>query len=424
MGFPHFQDCPTCNKAPASTNYPKGMIAEIPCDNCNGLPCDSNQGRFHDRVLEDFMVPLAGNSVEVSVCDPSLWASCQWIAACYPNAKNHVAIFKIVSVNVANSKITIFNGCKDGSAISSNPSPGTRIEKNAIIYPVTPPTCSAELCEQVSKAIEDPECACTAVTNCLKASKEVCFTSVVDIKENEEVHLFGGTVPAGGGDNFYASCLRKLKKIFSGFNGKTLCFGEPQGYDSDATNSYLLIDANGCIRKGVDFKGSACNDETNVDDGILDQVFGCVDGQQATIKPSNESMVLSSCKNESNVNFWKEAKLGLSFFPVLNQTVYAAGGGPRTITHLTDADVPPKFCNRKRYAQFLVQATGCSATNQSIGTTITINGVIALITYYERECRTLGAQAMVPVDDADPKTFNVQISGIGSAALIFMGYWA
>lgn len=426
MSFPNFPDCPTCGKSTPSANVPAGYgpQVQIPCFSSANLPCDSNAGKFYDVFQVDFVVPLAGNSVEVSVCDPSLWAGCQWIGACYPNAGNLIAIFKIVSVDVNANKIIIYNGCKDGTAISDNPAPGTKIAAGSVFYPMPPPSCATEECNKIREIIASGDCACQGVLDCIAASKDICFTSVKDLGENEEVHFFGGTKPTTVGDNFYKSCIRKLKKVFSSFAGTTVCMPDGPAYQVENANKIALFDENGCLRKGPAFQGSNCNDEQNVNDGVLTTIKGCKSGVEAAVKPTAANTAMMSCQDDNNNKFWKEGRIGLSFFPIFNQTVYTANGGPRVIDHILDADIPPKFCNRQRYAQFLVQITGCSATNQSIAGSVTINGALAIITYYGQECRTAASQAMVPVDDNNPKSFNVQISGIGNVALIFMGYWA
>lgn len=311
----------------------------------NAAGCISTKDKLYDKILHDLLIPISGQEVKAYVCEPSRWSACQWVAVCYGD--NKIAIFKIVGLG--SDHLVLVNACQDGEPIEDNPQPGSKLGSGSVIYPVPPPWCSETLCKKITSAIENEDCACQGVLNCLANSEEVCFSSVPEIQEGEELHLFGGTMLTEEGNendnpSLWKSCIKKLKEIFTGYTGKSICFSDlpettiaPDIIDGSPVSKHsVLLDGFGCLRKGpaaTDGCDSALDItiaedsehtgvETNVDNKknsnakakVFDAITVCLDGVKRIIMPSASCNTFISRKREDNTKYWEET-------PMLGRTV-------------------------------------------------------------------------------------------------------
>jgi hypothetical protein len=307
--------------------------------------CISNKGKFYDNILHNLIIPISGQEVKAYVCEPKLWSSCQWAAICY---QNKIAIFKVLGLG--SDHLILVNACQDGQPIEDNPPPGTALNEKSVIYPVPPPWCSEALCNKITNALSDPECACAGVLNCLANSEEVCLSSVPELEEGEEVHLFGGTMLTEQGNSnddpsLWKSCLRKIKEIFTGYTGTSICFSNlpetstsPDIVDgSPVAKRQVLLDGFGCLRKGPPVSEDACDEDLNVlaeddeyhtgneteednDDNTNEksQTFDafsiCKDGDKRILMPERDCGVVQSFEDDDNIKRWEVAPLGGRIF--------------------------------------------------------------------------------------------------------------
>lgn len=315
--------------------------------------CISQKGKFYDKILHDLLVPLSGQEVKAYVCEPGLWNTCQWIAMCY--GSNDIAIFKVIGI--AGDHIKLVNACSDGGEIEDNPEPGSKISAGSVLYPVPPPWCSTELCNKLTAALENGDCACQGVLSCLQNSEEVCFSSVPEIEEGEELHLFGGTMLTEEGNendnpSLWKSCLKKLKEIFTGYTGKSICFADlPETTTapdiingSPVAKRTVLLDGLGCLRKGPIVTAGSCDEDLNIttadddihtpvaDDGglnakgrMFDAIKVCREGVERVLIPSNECAGIHAVKDADNNYYWEETQLGGRIFMLTTPQVLGQG---------------------------------------------------------------------------------------------------
>lgn len=332
-GFPSFEETEKCGNC-GETTPQEAMHFSVPtCPDVVDSArqhCENNAGKFYDKTVKDLIVPPVGKVGTLFVCDIDLWATCQWIAICYGN--NLIAIFKLIALNKAEKSIDIYNGCGAGKEISGNPSPGTNIKKGAVFYAIPPPWCSDELCKKIAQAIEDPDCACKSVASCLANSSEICLTSIPDQKGDENISIIGTVKGDGNDTSLWKKCLRLVKKIWSGLGGRTFCFGDmPSTNDApvgDVSKHFVYLDENGCLKKGREVDGTQCDDDLDLQPvdsedpscncvGVAwDKLWACKAGERVLIVPTDENQTIVSCKNDSDVLYWRLAKRGLGFHPL------------------------------------------------------------------------------------------------------------
>lgn len=278
--------------------------------------CTSNKGKFHDRILTNFVVPKVGGLADMYVCEAGLWAECQWVGIC---ARGKYYFFKIVSVG--EKIIRVLNGCSKGDStqpISGNPEPGTEIPENTVIFPTPPQGCSDQLSARISSLIENY--GCDSVRKCIEESEQLCFKNLKELEDSEEINLLGVTkdacecAPEG---SILEKCLRWVGRIFTGYGGKTLCFPyATETSDNDVvvddipvSKRYAYFDEKGCIRKGKKVKD--CGEASQLSPGEgeeFDYLLACKDGNRVTIPPSCEFDIASCCDKDGENAVFKFVK--------------------------------------------------------------------------------------------------------------------
>ena len=430
MSNPKYKGCKQCEETQAV------KFVEVP--QCSGSvdesECVSHEGKFFDKITEDFVVPNVGRTSKIKVCNGKLWSKCLWVAVCIGAEK--IAAFQITETG--NKTITVLNGCRTGEAITGNPEAGTEIKEGTVIYPIPPQGCSQGFCTKVAQAIE--ECGTEAVINVLKESEEICFTSVPVLDETEKAHLFGGIMPDQDcqcdeygygapvqGETFWQSCLRKLSRIFTNVGGRTLCMPEVPSYDPDDDESNLareaVFDKKGCLRKGNAV--GDCRNATAIEDEETgaDAVIVCKEGTRRILVPDCNTIIVGCCEDGETDPKWVVRPKGLSLFildePIeLNKQGWADFGSsstpaasafPATITNTIniDEDLIPKACG-KIYAlvDFEARVTDTGSANVFVSD-ISYNSEYYrhLIAGQTNDVFTITYQEIVPLNESDPTSF-------------------
>lgn len=264
--------------------------------------CPSKKGHFYDLTLEDFIVPNIGSETYIKVCDGSLWKVGQFIGIAMSG--NKMAAFKITGIGTG--KLKVLNGCdKSGdNGIVDNPEVGTEIKKGSVFYAIPPTGCESGFAARLIQALE--QYGVQSVINMLAEEDDICFTSVKDISEDEEVHMFGGTMPdcECAPDEGWSSCFRKIKKIFTGQGGRTLCMNDAATVSSEPVDGvpkrFALFDENGCLKKGpTPAELRSCEDNTVIaKDTPVESVIVCKDGVYSAFVPLEEGLVITTKKYE------------------------------------------------------------------------------------------------------------------------------
>jgi hypothetical protein len=419
----------------------------------NAAGCVSNKGKFYDKILHDLLVPISGQGVNAYVCEPDLWSTCQWIAACY--GSNDIAVFKVTGI--AGDHIKLVNACSDGGAIEDNPAPGSVIKAGSVIYPIPPPWCSDELCNKLTAALENGDCACQGVLSCLQNSEEICFSALPAIEDGEELHLFGGSMLTNEGNendnpSLWKSCLKKLHEIFTGYTGKSICFADlpetttaPDIIDwSPVAKRTVLLDGNGCLRKGPIVTAGSCDAELDItiedddihipeddDEGLnakgrlFDALKVCREGVERVLIPSAECMAIHSVKDEDNNYYWEEVRLGGRIFMLTTPLVIGDGVNG----NLTDYEKYKRIagdCSLYAIVSCLFSNTGANSSANS-AYSCAVNGVLAGIAAVVGATRSISYQACVPVpltSDLLSVSFSQAGSGgtLGGVTMRLRGY--
>ncbi len=154
--------------------------------------CNKKDQTF-DSFLNGFIVPLSGNSVNVNVCNGSLYVHGQWIQTVSP-----VCYFKILSV--ASNTITLVNQCPQGFEVPENPEAGLAIPAGAFFYVVSEPQCESdeEKVENLNKALGIAEALCVPV-----------MVESDDIEEIQPV----GRVNANPANSAFKKCIKRIKGV-------------------------------------------------------------------------------------------------------------------------------------------------------------------------------------------------------------------
>lgn len=214
-------------------------------------PCDSHSGKFYDKSIEDFTVPAVGKIGNLHVCQANLWAVGQYVGVVI--GKSKYGFFRITEVG--ERVLKVLNGCEKGNTVNKvagNPEAGTVLPEGSVVFPAPPFGCSEYLKEQFIQLLESEE-GVDAVIKILNESDEICFLATPDLDSDpshKAAFLFGG--------DWIGSCLRKIKKVFTGDSGKTLCMPEMTitseasvVYNDVLTHKYLVYtDEKGCLRRG------------------------------------------------------------------------------------------------------------------------------------------------------------------------------
>lgn len=254
--------------------------------------CVSNKGKFYDLTLEDFIVPEIGREAYLKVCDGSLWKAQQFIAIALSGSK--IAAFKITEVG--KGKLKILNGCdKSGdNGILGNPDKGYNIPAKSVMYPIAPVGCDSGFALNVITVLKNQ--GTDAVLELLSDSSSICFTSVPNAGESEEVHLFGGTKPDCdcAPDASVSSCLRKIIKIFTGQGGRTLCMPEVASVTFSGEKRVAVFDESDCLKKGPTYEDLLnCSTDAQLDDdGQANSIMACADGVRSGFEAWDKNVSL------------------------------------------------------------------------------------------------------------------------------------
>lgn len=331
--WPNLPGCGPCGDPPQQTFRVPTCPEET--DQLPDAPCQSTDGKFYDLTTKKFVVPKSGTTGELSVCDPTRFSGCQWLAICYQ--QNRMAIFRVVDVNVGRKTITVFNGCANDDEISDNPEGGTSIPQESVVYAVPPPWCSLELCKKIQDilASADPNCgACQGVRTCLENSEEVCFSNVPEVEEGEETFLLAASKDLVSEDNptFWKACLRKLKNILFGPGGTTICMPEipetddtDEVVDGDDTPKRFIYwsPTAGCLKKGRAVSDGQCGDDVDVTPVVddlgeaqsqFDKIHVCVNGERKNVPGIDWARVIQSYKFNDGTVIWV-SRVGYIFRP-------------------------------------------------------------------------------------------------------------
>lgn len=246
----------------------------------SGPPQSGVCRKFYDEILEDFIVPKVGSSTYIKLAKGANWKEGMFIGI--PMSGNMLAAFKITQV--LNSKIKILNGCDQSgdNGIIGNPEAGETIKKGSIFFPIPPTGCDSGLASIIINTLE--QSGVVSVLNILQESEDICFTSTKDLSENEEGHLFAGTMPDNPSSSIWSSCFRKLKKIFTSQNGRCICTPEAEVINSSLpANRVALFNEDGCIKKGPlfnEFKSCSSNPSETLS---INAITGCKNGSSISL---------------------------------------------------------------------------------------------------------------------------------------------
>lgn len=325
--------CNTCGSSGSgSENYEqKGFEAPTDPQSIKSQfeTCVSHKGKFFDIITEEFVIPEVGKEAYIHLCEASLWQKGMWIGVYLPN--NGLAAFKVTERKT--KKIKVLNGCdKSGdTAIYGQPAPGTLIANNSIIFPLPPRSCDAALAQEILDALNG-EAGVAAVEEILSNSDNICFTNIPDLDAAEEGHAFVGTMPDCDcdDDELFSSCLRKVKRIFTGQSGKTWCMPDVAVVNlqpvNDVPKRLAVFDENKCLKAGpVPSELLACDSFVSLDeDTPIDFVLTCDSDVLSKVSPPGNKYIIDSRKqggvlsedNDPEAYKWFVRKRGLFFYPL------------------------------------------------------------------------------------------------------------
>lgn len=238
---------------------------QIPVSTCCSNPSDETgqttgqylRDKFYDKTTAPFVVPKVGGAGSLYVENPSRFSACQFVGICY--GKSKYAFFKIHEIS--ESKLVVINGCQKGnsdSPISGNPEPGEVLPTERVVFPAPPTGCQDQLQEKFAYLLENY--GADGVIKILRDSDEIQFYSTPELDDSETAFLFGGTMQdcECAPEGLIPSFLRKIRKIFTGQSGKTLCMPEASVInEADVTvdgnpvsKRLAYFDEKGCLKKG------------------------------------------------------------------------------------------------------------------------------------------------------------------------------
>ena len=381
MSVPSFPDCSTCGDSSTP-------IQTVPVPYCGQQEstdaCASQKGKFHDRLIDSFVVPKVGRQTKLHVCDARLWAKHQWVGI--SNGADKITVYPIMEIG--NKTITILNGCRSGEEIFGNAEPGKEFVEGTVIYPVPPQGCDSNFCERIADALRT--CGADAVLEVLRTSDEICFTNVPELEETERGHVFVGTMPdpcncpeeygfgegVGGvnqdPDNLWRSCLRKLTKIFTNLGGKTFCFSDMPLYnklsDPDRVATTVVLNQKGCLSKGSRISAD-CTELESVNELGADAIKVCSDGEEKLLIPECGTEIVGCCDDEGLNPKWIVRKRGWDSLDDIDE-IYSLSGGAVTNGLILDFDLTPVYEEKSKCRGFAIIAyeiavastTGAAAT--------------------------------------------------------------
>jgi hypothetical protein len=222
-------------------------------------PCESFKGKFYDKSIEPFVFPKVGNIGSLMVCEASLWSTHQFVGIAIGNSQ--YAFLRIVGTG--QNALKVLNGfVKDDSSkdIAGNPEPGTVIPQGSVLFPSPPMGGSEQLQLQFMQMLETY--GSNGVIKILKESSDISFINTEELDTDVDyrgAYIFGG--------DWITNALRKIKKIFTGQGGRTLCFpdvgtttDENVVVDGTPVKKYLAyFDEKKCLKRGKEVKQAISN---------------------------------------------------------------------------------------------------------------------------------------------------------------------
>lgn len=372
--------------------------------------CESTKGKLYDILIEDFIVPEIGREAYIKVCDGTRWKKDQFIGVNLGASK--IAAFKITEVG--NKKIRVLNGCdKSGdNGILGNPEKGSTIKTGSVMYPVPPTGCESGLALQILNVIQTS--GTDAIVELLANREDICFTSVKESAEDEEVHLFGGTRPDCdcAPEASISSCLRKIVKIFTGQGGKTLCMPEAASVVFSGDKRVAVFDENKCLKRGPTYADLLnCETDQQLDeDGQANSIMACSAGVRSGFEAWAKNLALTTVEVDDpdsddpndKIFVWKSVKKD---YAVIQHKTSAGTGGGATVANTWTI---------KPLTDIVQQSTGFVSLSGNI---ITINrpGVYK-ISFSNNFYATNDSQSRIEnADDANEVYYGLSVSpGYGS----------
>lgn len=240
---------------------------QVPVSTCCNSPVDESvqpinewlKDKFYDKTIGSFTIPAVGKTTILPVNNPSRFIAGQFLGIII--GKSKYAFLKIVEVNQTTLKL--LNGCEKenpNTPIYGNPTPGTSYEEGLVIFPAPPTGCSSQLQQDFANLLSTY--GEEAILKIINDTDEIRLFSTPELADDESAFLFGGTqedcdcAPTDPG--LVTSFLRKIRNIFTGQSGKTLCMPEASVInEADVTidgnpvsKRLAYFDEKGCLKKG------------------------------------------------------------------------------------------------------------------------------------------------------------------------------
>lgn len=237
-----------------------------PVSTCCGSPVDESViptgqylfDKFFDKTIASFTMPAVGSTCVIAVENPKRFTPYMFV--CVVLSKTKYAYFKILEVGQQNLKV--LNGYELGNpnnGIYGNPESGKTFEAELIVLP-SPQIGQTDLPIQFSNLLASYGEA--GILKVLNETDEIKLFSTPELATDETAFLFGGTTEtcdcAPEQSGLVASWLRKIRNIFTGQSGKTLCMPEASVInEADVTvdgnpvsKRLAYFDEKGCLKKG------------------------------------------------------------------------------------------------------------------------------------------------------------------------------
>lgn len=152
----------------------------------------------YDIALQSVVVPAVGGSMQISVCNASLYTVGSWIE--FVDGSGAGSKYQIIAVNSTENYISVRNSCSDGvTAISGNAPPGSTFVINSRFIVIGEPICqtSDEKVEELQETIN--------------AADELCLEGITDrLAGVEETEMLGVVAASDCEEGEAQPCLRKL----------------------------------------------------------------------------------------------------------------------------------------------------------------------------------------------------------------------
>jgi hypothetical protein len=254
----------SCGCTPSVIQIPVATTcSEAQAQSANG-PCESFRGKFYDKSIEPFVFPKSGNIGSLMVCEASLWSKHQFVGIAIGNSK--YAFLRIVETG--QNALKVLNGfVKDDASkkIYGNPEAGVVIPEGAVLFPC-PPIGGADQLQLEFMALLE-QYGVDGVIKILRESDQVSFEATEELDTDPDykaAYLFGGS--------WLSDKLQKIKRIWTGQGGRTLCFPEVATTteanvtvdDVSIPKRFAYFDEKDCLKKGAPVKCFVHDRRSNV----------------------------------------------------------------------------------------------------------------------------------------------------------------